>query len=235
MNIIKKIFNINTFIEKNKKLEQKVLSLKNENKSFKKKIDKSNKAINILKNDNENLENEIKNEKQLTDFHYEKSQEFQKELNTIIKKVIPELINEKLTINNSKSVYEILEPLDKEGWVLYRTAKKMSKIEVSKEFYAEAATGFFDVVNGYEHLKYIEIAKFGNPKYSFQGTYEILSSYNIDYNSEEYINFKEELYYLSVINILELINDPNKSFTSTYPGEKFKLSISNIISKLILL
>jgi len=229
MNIVKEILNIKETIQTNKELKNKIKNLENQNNKLRTELDKFKKGSKKIKS-------KLLKEEFYCDDYFKRAQIYREELELVLKTTIPNLINEKINDHNLKEIYEILKPLDKGGFILYRAVKNMTGINIHREFYAKSCWGEFVFKNGHELLEYLEIAKFGNPEYRFQGQQEVLSNYYIDYSSNKYVNFKQELYYITIINILEHLEiQPTNFFFIDEDLETVNISLSSIIKNLYLI
>lgn len=119
---------------------------------------------------------------------------------------VRELIHNIVTEENAKQIYDIFSnnEFDEEGWAKYRTAKKMFNVNVTSYFYAEDNLGYFEEADGNKMLQWLEIAVFGDVEYKIEGCYEMVDSYNIDYESEKYLDYQAKLW---VNTVQELIGD----------------------------
>ena len=88
----------------------------------------------------------------------------------------------------------------------YHVAKKILNIDIYSKFIQEDCVGTFAFCDGYELLKWLEIAAFGkNFTYKIVGHYELIDNYEIDYQSDEYKNYKKEFYNAAIDKIIENI------------------------------
>lgn len=104
---------------------------------------------------------------------------------------------------NAKELSEIIKLLEPDGWSLYYASKEILGVDVYKEFIVEDTMGRFEESDGYELKNYAEIAAFGDCSYMVvSGAYEILDDYTIDYDAEEYKEYINKLYPLTIEKII---------------------------------
>lgn len=144
----------------------------------------------------------------------------------MLKKDVLQNSIENLIRNNvsSKDIYNIIKPLDKEGWNLLSASEDITCIDdVYSHFITEDARGDFAGKNGYQTIKYVEIAKFGEKAYYEKGSYEFIDLKNttIDYSSKDYKDYQNKLY-PEVIK--KIINDPENIPTKEFPDIISKLA-----------
>jgi hypothetical protein len=110
------------------------------------------------------------------------------------------------TTNKDEEAYNKLKRFDKEGYTSYYTAKSILNIDIYDKFLQEDCVGTFEFCDGYELLKWLEIAAFGKHfTYKRVGHYELIDNYEIDYQSEEYKNYKKIFYNTVIDKIIESI------------------------------
>jgi len=115
-------------------------------------------------------------------------------------------MDERLTADNAKRIYNFLKPYhyDTDGWILYDAAKDILKTDVYSEFPAEDNMGYFETLDGYGLLKWLEIAKFADKDYEqLPGGYELLRSHTLDTESPKYQAFQNELWTAAMKNIID--------------------------------
>jgi len=118
---------------------------------------------------------------------------------------IKALAEEQLTGENAMRVYNYLKPYhyDTDGWLLYQAAKGILESDVYSEFPAEDNMGYFETLNGYGVLKWLEIAKFADKEYEqLPGGYEKLTAHNLDENSPLYQQYQSRLYLNAIQSII---------------------------------
>jgi len=112
--------------------------------------------------------------------------------------------DKRLTEENAKRIYDKLKPYhyDTSGWLLYEAAKGILQADVYSEFPVEDNMGYFEMLDGYGLLKWLEIAKFAKKEYEqIQGGYEKLTSHTLDENSPAYQEFQGKLYIAAIRSI----------------------------------
>lgn len=101
-------------------------------------------------------------------------------------------------------IYEAVSPLlDSEGWIRYDIAKKMTKIDIYSHFYAEDNMGRFEMSDGNELLHWLELAKFGDIGYRFEGCYEVVDSTSLDTSQPAYLGYRVELHERTIAKLME--------------------------------
>ena len=86
--------------------------------------------------------------------------------------------------------YHFLAPLDKDGYLLYDTAKEFTQI-VPEEFYQTADNEkLFKWLSNFDRIKYAEAVEFGNVKYEN----DVATELSVDYGSEAYKLYESDLY-----------------------------------------
>ena len=123
-----------------------------------------------------------------------------------IKRAFIEMCKEYLEDGGSyQFAYSMLrDTFDKDGFKLYFTAKELTGVNLYTEFYAEDCMGYFENLDGFGLLLWLERAKFGVNKYEISGSYELWSSGTIDRTTEQYRSFTDDLYRITVSKILEV-------------------------------
>jgi hypothetical protein len=127
---------------------------------------------------------------------------------------INKFTDERLTAENAKRIYDYLKPYqyDTDGWRLYEAAKGILRTDVYSQFPAEDNMGYFETLNGYNLLKWLEIAKFADKQYEqLPGGYEVLTSHTLDEESLKYKEYQDKLYVAAVrsIAIDLIVKQPN--------------------------
>ncbi|MBS7528513.1 hypothetical protein KHM83_17645 [Fusibacter paucivorans] len=162
--------------------------------------------ITNLKSDNTSLNETLEELREDTYFLKESEGELQeqikdisKSLNSILEKAIKEL--SKL---EDYEIYQRLQFIDPEGWSIYRASQEILKLDVFKEFIVEDSMGRFEESDGHDLIGYLEIAAFGDCTYKIVGSmHEVLDSYIIDYESQEYKAYQDELYTLASKKLMD--------------------------------
>ena len=127
----------------------------------------------------------------------------------LLEEYLPKLktfTDERLTDENAKRIYDFLKPYhyDTDGWLLYKAAKNILQTDAISEFPAEDNLGFFEVLDGYGLLKWLEIAKFADKEYEYlRGGYELLKSHTLDENSPKYQEYQKALWPTAVRSITD--------------------------------
>lgn len=97
-----------------------------------------------------------------------------------------------------QAVYDnIKDSLDPEGWALYRAAERRCKTSVHEFFSTEDNMGCFEVMDGTQLLPWLECANFGTCDWrqlDCPGGYEVSENRRINTASEEYINYRKEIF-----------------------------------------
>lgn len=166
-----------------------ITNLKSDNTSLNETLDDLREDIYFLKESEGELQEQIK--------------DVSKSLNTLLEKAIKEV--SKL---EDHEVYKRLQFIDPEGWSIYRASQEILKLDVFKEFIVEDSMGRFEESDGHDLIGYLEIAAFGDCTYRIVGSmHEVLDSYTIDYESQEYKAYQDELYALAAKKLMgELYN-----------------------------
>ncbi len=110
----------------------------------------------------------------------------------------------RLNASNAKQIYDYLKPYgyDKEGWRLYEAAKGILQADVCSAFPTEDNLGYFETLDGFGLLKWLEIAKFADKEYEqLPGGYEKLKSHTLDEKSPAYQEFRGKLYVAAIRSI----------------------------------
>ncbi|PKM52493.1 MAG: hypothetical protein CVV02_01710 [Firmicutes bacterium HGW-Firmicutes-7] len=184
-------------IKKIKTLFHRFFSIKEE--QIKQIQDLESKNNNELKNEDTEVSHEVNDHKDSRDIYKNTIKSLSGELDIEIK-----LALKRLKSYDAKEVFELLKPLDPDGWNLYWSSKEILGIDVYKEFYTEDNMGRFEESDGYELKHYVEIAAFGDCTYRIVGNaYEVLDKYSIDYNSKEYETYINKLYPLAIEKIVD--------------------------------
>ena len=107
-----------------------------------------------------------------------------------------------------QAVYEnIKDSLDQEGWTLYRAAEHRCKTSVHEFFSTEDNMGCFEAMDGTQLLPWLECANFGTCDWrqlDCPGGYEVSENRRINTASEEYINYRKEIFEEAVNELLLL-------------------------------
>lgn len=96
-----------------------------------------------------------------------------------------------------KQLYYAITPhLDKYGFELYRTAKRLTGIDVCNAFPYEDNRGMFEEADGYRLLRYLTAAHFHAVEWTVvPGTcHEKAALLTVDTTTPEYLEFERELY-----------------------------------------
>jgi hypothetical protein len=106
-------------------------------------------------------------------------------------------IDERLMPRNSQQIYDCLKPYhyDTSGWLLYGAAKGILQADVYSEFPAEDNKSFFEALDGYGLLKWLEAAKFADREH------EKLTDAALDTNTPEYKEYQGKLYAAAIRSI----------------------------------
>jgi hypothetical protein len=193
--------------------QEKLLNkLQHENKELSNVIETKNTIINKQSEQIDSLENEnkksndiiIAKNKYIEEQDYENYDLREENLELANKNETTfKIILKALDLNiSADEKYKLLKPLDEQGWSLYYACSKILNIDVCKEFPEEDTLGTFDCANGYDVIKYCEMAAFGNIEYEIHGSYELINNYNIDYSSKEYKDYLQKLYSSAVDQII---------------------------------
>ncbi|MFW6243186.1 MAG: hypothetical protein ACOC2W_03410 [bacterium] len=196
INVVSRLFNFSN----NNKLD----SLKSTHNKLAIELEEEREYSCRLTNEIDDLRSELDEAKYLSSYHYENYTNCHEQFVSCLNTIIPRLVNNILNEDNAEEVYEIIKPLDYDGWALFRASEKVTGIDdVCSHFPAEDARGYFASANGYRLIEYIEIVKFATDcTYNNQEMHEFLSGYEIDCNSKEYIEYKYKLYPLAIKKII---------------------------------
>ena len=118
-------------------------------------------------------------------------------------------INNLIFVEGNEVAYHALLPLDKEGFALYHAAKQLTDVNIYEHFYTEDCQGLFEEMDGFKLKKYLEAAYLGKCEYTVSGAYEFLVRYTIDYNTDYYKNYENDVFALTIKNLFE----ENKGFS----------------------
>ena len=115
-----------------------------------------------------------------------------KALETALVKLVPPLNSRE----HCRRFYKTVAPyLDPGGFVLYETAAKLTRFDISTEFATEDNMGKFEEMDGYRMLRYLTANRFGSVEYEIVAPcYEEAVSLHTDYTSPEYLTFEKKLY-----------------------------------------
>ena len=115
-----------------------------------------------------------------------------KALETALVKLTPQLNSRE----HCQRLYKAVAPyLDPGGFVLYETAAKLTRFDISTEFATEDTMGKFEEMDGYGMLRYLTADRFGSVKYELVAPcYEEAVSLHTNYTSPEYLAFEKKLY-----------------------------------------
>ena len=118
--------------------------------------------------------------------------------------------------------YHILSPQDKNGNILYSTAKKLLGVNPKQKFHTADNQEMFDKLSGFDLIKYAEAEVFGEWKY---GDGDILKEISVDYGSIEHGRYETDLLAETIHEMLcrpfslETIMQIQKNFSDYYKGE----------------
>ena len=115
-----------------------------------------------------------------------------KALETALVKLAPQLNSRE----HCRRLYKTVAPyLDPGGFVLYETAAKLTRFNISTEFATEDTMGKFEEMDGYGMLRYLTADRFGSVEYEIVAPcYEEAVSLHTDHTSPEYLAFEKKLY-----------------------------------------
>ena len=115
-----------------------------------------------------------------------------KALETALVKLVPRLNSRE----HCRRFYKTVAPyLDPGGFVLYETAAKLTRFNISTEFATEDTMGKFEEMDGYGMLRYLTADRFGSVEHEVVAPcYEEAVSLHTDYTSPEYLTFEKKLY-----------------------------------------
>ena len=115
-----------------------------------------------------------------------------KALETALVKLVPQLNSRE----HCRRFYKTVAPyLDPGGFVLYETAAKLTRFNISTEFATEDTMGKFEEMDGYGMLRYLTADRFGSVEHEVVAPcYEEAVSLHTDYTSPEYLTFEKKLY-----------------------------------------
>lgn len=138
------------------------------------------------------------------------SNEYEDLMSVFISKYIEGIIKK----NGEEKLYELLQPLDHEGWCELDAVQKLIPCNIYSEYYYEDTVGTFENMDGYDLIPYYEIAAFAeNREYDFVGDmYEKLTSYDDYTNKAEYLQYCIKKQHDTLINI-----------SKKYPKEAIKI------------
>lgn len=118
--------------------------------------------------------------------------------------------------------YHILLPQDKNGKILYSTAKNILGVNPKQKFHTADNQEMFDKLSGFDLIKYAEAEAFGEWKY---GDGDILKEISVDYGSLEHGRYETDLLAETIHEMLcrpfslEDIMQIQKNFSDYYKGE----------------
>ena len=115
-----------------------------------------------------------------------------KALETALVKLVPRLNSRE----HCRRLYKAVAPhLDPGGFVLYETAAKLTRFNISTEFATEDNMGKFEEMDGYRMLRYLTADRFGSVEHGVVAPcYGEAVSLHTDYTSPEYLTFEKKLY-----------------------------------------
>ena len=118
--------------------------------------------------------------------------------------------------------YHILSPQDKNGKILYSTAKKILGVNPKQKFHTADNQEMFDKLSGFDLMKYAEAEAFGEWKY---GDGDILKEISVDYGSLEHGRYEADLLAETLHEMLcrpfslEAIMQIQRNFSDYHKGE----------------
>jgi hypothetical protein len=118
--------------------------------------------------------------------------------------------DERLTAENAGRIYNFLEPyhFDTDGWIVYQAAKGILQTDVYSEFPAEDNLGYFEALDGFGLIEWLEIAKFADKEYEqLPGGYEKLKNHTLDESSPEYQEYRGKLFVAAIRGIITELSD----------------------------
>ena len=134
--------------------------------------------------------------------HMEQNEEQYKKIiseNGICKEKIIEDIDNMNREDKYKLAYHLLETLDKDGFILYETAKEQTGITPETFYHIPNEQNFLNGLISHELVKYAEAAKFGEVIYED----DVLKTVSVDYGSEAYKHYESDLYKQTVKKMLD--------------------------------
>ena len=127
------------------------------------------------------------------------------EIRTVFMPKINAFVDERLTADNAKRIYDFLKPYhyDTDGRRLYEAAKGLLNADIYSE-YPAAYTDFFDSLDGYTQLKWLETAKFAdkNNERLWSNREFMPSQHELDDNSPQYKDYQDKLYTAAIRGII---------------------------------
>jgi hypothetical protein len=154
----------------------------------------------------------------------------------ILNEYLPKIkafVGERLTAENAKRIYSFLKPYhyDTGGWLLYNAAKDLLQTDVYSEFPAEDNMGYFETLDGYGLLKWLEIAKFAEKKHEqIRGGYELMKSHALDKKAPNYQKYQNALWLAAMRNIVENLSEKQPYLLEGF-WNRLSLYIENILEK----
>ena len=106
---------------------------------------------------------------------------------------------------NAGRIYDFLKPYhyDTSGWLLRDAAKALLNVDVYSFFPAEDNMGYFENLDGFGFVRYMEAAKFAEKEYEqLPGGYEFMKYYEMQTDSPEYKEYRKALFPAAVMNII---------------------------------
>jgi len=177
-------------------------------------INEQKKEIEELRNEKNSLIETVQDLREDAYYFGELKEELLEQKNQIsgsINKMLNLAVSANSELENKESYYR-LRFIDPEGWCIYRASQEILNIDVYIEFIVEDTMGRFEESDGHELKEYIEIAAFGECTYKIiSGIHEVLDAYVIDYNSQEYKEYLDKLYPLTVHKLVDQLykEDPS--------------------------
>lgn len=165
-------------------------------------LEQQNKKLEYLAQDLENAENKAK-------WNFSSAAQNDHLLDHAQKAILERLnalTHAAMESQSAEKVYELLKPWDKEQFSLYHAAKEILGVDPSDYFHTEDAMGYFEDADGAKLLKYAEIAKFADKKWTSlnsPGSYEVLGSYELHTDTPAYQQYRERLWPLAVEKTVE--------------------------------
>lgn len=177
-------------------------------------INEQKKKVEELRNEKSSLIETVQDLREDAYYFGELKEELLEQKNQIsgsINKMLDLAVSSNSELEN-KEIYNRLRFIDPEGWCIYRASQEILNIDVYREFIVEDTMGRFEESDGHELKEYIEIAAFGECTYKIiSGIHEALDTYAIDYNSQEYKEYMDKLYPLTVHKLVDQLykEDPS--------------------------
>lgn len=120
----------------------------------------------------------------------------QKQVRTAVQQTINAGIDKAATIYSAREIYAALQPaLDTDGYYLSGAAKKLMGFDVENEYPVEDNLHYFEAMNGFGRLRFLEAAKFGERCFTpIQSGTETIDKYIIHSDTPQFKAYQDSTF-----------------------------------------